>query len=637
MVGKRAARELAGASAAAAGAAERGLDGGIRWWSWPSESFGRLPRGSFSARSPYRTFPMSAISVDLANSIAQMIFLWLLVALAVFDAENLWLPDRLIWPGIGLGLVLGVTRATLSTFMANGGDFGVVEAYCCPRRRRLVCRRRVRRRSRSGDPLAVSDDPRSGGHWLRRCEVDGDAGRMVLCHQTVVARLGDWHRFRRGLVALLLLALPSVRASRKNWKSKKLPFGAFICLGGIISASLGPTHHRCLYALGWVLTLFPSRCIDVSRAFWRISLEKQPESKARGCLLRSRAAVCAEGTPSRWRSPAPSRLCGPLWRGGCPGRTPSPSGSSRGHWQSRPGDVGSQPVPNTHRDCPDRERVRIQTGKERPSNSCCRDSSCRRSHLQPRSHGARAHSAPLFCSAFPAACRRPGLAAGCPFRPGWNWSSAPAPLRPGPHLQGCERDRGPRRAIGMRLPASHSTPGGRSGAFSVGITGTELVSSGNGLALDCFWTREGCWASAGGFWLEASSGRGHCLPAEPARQGAAPLPEGKPEPALLPTPASSPTPSPRQRQIGREPERGSRRASAPNQSIAHLRGNFHPRLEVHCRASTCLIRLRRRFDGHRRRALATHPGQCSASWAMSGNPSRSAALFHHLPLAAPER
>src|SRR5208283_1578920 len=32
---------------------------------------------------------------------------------------------RLLWPGIGLGLVLGVTRATLSTFMANGGDFAV--------------------------------------------------------------------------------------------------------------------------------------------------------------------------------------------------------------------------------------------------------------------------------------------------------------------------------------------------------------------------------------------------------------------------------------------------------------------------------------------------------------------------------
>ena len=41
------------------------------------------------------------------------------------------------------------------------------------------------------------------------------------------------------LVALLLLGLPSVRASRESWKVKKLPFGTFICLGGIITALWG--------------------------------------------------------------------------------------------------------------------------------------------------------------------------------------------------------------------------------------------------------------------------------------------------------------------------------------------------------------------------------------------------------------
>ena len=87
--------------------------------------------------------------------------------------------------------------------------------------------------------------------------------------------------------------------------------------------------------------------------------------------------------------------CRLLWRGGCLDRIPSPSCSSRGHWQSRPDDVGSRPVPNTRLDCPDRERVRIQTGREQPSNSCYLDSSRRHSHLQPQSHGARAQSASL--------------------------------------------------------------------------------------------------------------------------------------------------------------------------------------------------------------------------------------------------
>ena len=39
--------------------------------------------------------------------------------------------------------------------------------------------------------------------------------------------------------ALLLLALPSMRAHRRDWKLKQLPFGTFICLGGIISIFWG--------------------------------------------------------------------------------------------------------------------------------------------------------------------------------------------------------------------------------------------------------------------------------------------------------------------------------------------------------------------------------------------------------------
>ncbi len=59
-------------------------------------------------------------SFELANAVATIIFFWLLVALAVLDAENLWLPDRLIWPGIALGLLLGITCASLTSFMRTG-------------------------------------------------------------------------------------------------------------------------------------------------------------------------------------------------------------------------------------------------------------------------------------------------------------------------------------------------------------------------------------------------------------------------------------------------------------------------------------------------------------------------------------
>ena len=104
-------------------AAGRGSAGAIRWWSWRSEPFGRFLRGNFSARTPHRTFLTASMPLTWRTALRRLIFLWLLVALAVFDAEHLWLPDRLVLPGIGLGLVLAVTRGSLDTFLYSGGGF----------------------------------------------------------------------------------------------------------------------------------------------------------------------------------------------------------------------------------------------------------------------------------------------------------------------------------------------------------------------------------------------------------------------------------------------------------------------------------------------------------------------------------
>src|SRR5579863_6896009 len=51
------------------------------------------------------TLPLSVLSYQLSVAAGLMIFLWLLVALAVLDADNLWLPDRLVWPGIVVGVI----------------------------------------------------------------------------------------------------------------------------------------------------------------------------------------------------------------------------------------------------------------------------------------------------------------------------------------------------------------------------------------------------------------------------------------------------------------------------------------------------------------------------------------------------
>jgi leader peptidase (prepilin peptidase)/N-methyltransferase len=41
------------------------------------------------------------------------------------------------------------------------------------------------------------------------------------------------------LVALALLAIPSMRANPQSWATSKLPLGTFLCIGGIVSSLWG--------------------------------------------------------------------------------------------------------------------------------------------------------------------------------------------------------------------------------------------------------------------------------------------------------------------------------------------------------------------------------------------------------------
>jgi leader peptidase (prepilin peptidase)/N-methyltransferase len=41
------------------------------------------------------------------------------------------------------------------------------------------------------------------------------------------------------LVAIVLLAVPSVRRDSKTWALRKLPLGTFLCIGGIVSSLWG--------------------------------------------------------------------------------------------------------------------------------------------------------------------------------------------------------------------------------------------------------------------------------------------------------------------------------------------------------------------------------------------------------------
>ena len=207
--------------------------------------------------------PLGVLGYQLSVAVGLMVFLWLLVALAVLDAENLWLPDRLIWPGIVIGIAATyfwlATAARLSQH-----HFDAVHLSSLP----VLSMQSM---------LWLQDflefihfpgvDSRFAG-WLlliagpvisaavillirflyrliRRREGLGlgDAKLMAM----IAAWLGldgAMLAFSIGCIlgaatALVLLALPSSRKGEVNWANKKLPLGTFLCVGAIVSVFWG--------------------------------------------------------------------------------------------------------------------------------------------------------------------------------------------------------------------------------------------------------------------------------------------------------------------------------------------------------------------------------------------------------------
>lgn len=177
------------------------------------------------------------------SSIGQLAFYWLLVGLAVLDAENLWLPDRLT----GLGFIIGLALSLLNP--AFGLEFDSITRL----------------------PLTYSSDHLRSGLWrtvlfqvlgvliaaalilfirwiywlVRRREGIGlgDAKLMALL-AAWLGLAGALVAFAVGVtlgaaVAIVVLAVPSSSARGEGWALTKLPFGTFLCAGGIISGLCG--------------------------------------------------------------------------------------------------------------------------------------------------------------------------------------------------------------------------------------------------------------------------------------------------------------------------------------------------------------------------------------------------------------
>ncbi len=177
--------------------------------------------------------------VALTTAIAKMIFMCLLVTLAVIDAENLWLPDRLTLPGIFLGFALAITRASLTTFMLYGGNHQVLKHIV-------------------GVTIAQSWFPGAvlpaGAlliiRWLFEM-LRGQEG-LGLGDVKLMAMLGGWIGIKGGilsfvialgigvLISIRLYFVPPPRGKKaEEWSVMKLPFGTFLCVGGIIAGLWG--------------------------------------------------------------------------------------------------------------------------------------------------------------------------------------------------------------------------------------------------------------------------------------------------------------------------------------------------------------------------------------------------------------
>ena len=177
-------------------------------------------------------------SLALASGIARTIFLWLLAALAVLDAENFWLPDRLTLPGIALGLALAVTHATLDTFLQSSGSFEVWKHFVAIDIVQFWFLGAV---ASAGVLLVI--------RWIYQMIRDQEG--IGLGDVKLMAMLGGWVGFKAAMlsfaiavllgaaVAVILLIAPSEQAKGQKWILKKLPFGTFLSVGGIVSGLWG--------------------------------------------------------------------------------------------------------------------------------------------------------------------------------------------------------------------------------------------------------------------------------------------------------------------------------------------------------------------------------------------------------------
>jgi leader peptidase (prepilin peptidase) / N-methyltransferase len=181
------------------------------------------------------TFPIRWIEIEALHLIGNLVFTWLLVALMLLDAEHLWLPNKLTLPGILLGFIYrfvdflfdhsfslqqpDTIRSISATLLIQ--VFAILVAAGI-----ILLIRWIYKLIRHREGIGLGDAKLMAllAAWL---------GLPLTLLTFVIST------FLGAVASLILLAVPSALADDESWATSKLPFGTFLCIGGIISSLWG--------------------------------------------------------------------------------------------------------------------------------------------------------------------------------------------------------------------------------------------------------------------------------------------------------------------------------------------------------------------------------------------------------------
>jgi leader peptidase (prepilin peptidase)/N-methyltransferase len=183
---------------------------------------------------------LAAIAPDLVEMVGLMTLYWMLVALAALDAENLWLPNKLTFPGVALGLGFALAKAVMVALSPVHGPMNKLELIWFETRPVLV--------GRIFSILFVA------GILLMIRWVYGALRHregMGLGDVKLIAMLAAWLGLGGTLLAffigsmiggfagVVVILSPRRGEEGQHWATTKLPFGTFLCIGGIVAGMWG--------------------------------------------------------------------------------------------------------------------------------------------------------------------------------------------------------------------------------------------------------------------------------------------------------------------------------------------------------------------------------------------------------------